>query len=229
MPASLIFKGAMEEAQPFRVTLESTAPGSKDSGRWRPGPMDLFFGLNVLLLAAVISGGYWQRWLQVRGPGSAAVWEFGFYAVVLMAVTLGLWRWLRRHPLPTRLLVMMEAGAIAHFAGGLWKIDGLRLYGHVFHGIRFDKYVHAANSWIIALLVEEICRQRGWSAAGRLAMALAAFALGLAWEACEGIVVLAIPGNGVGSISDNLRDLAANAFGLLLFLGFARTRTPLLR
>ena len=229
MPASLIFKGAMEEAQPFRVTLESTAPGSKDSGRWRPGPMDLFFGLNVLLLAAVISGGYWQRWLQVRGPGSAAVWEFGFYAVVLMAVTLGLWRWLRRHPLPTRLLVMMEAGAIAHFAGGLWKIEGLRLYGHVFHGIRFDKYVHAANSWIIALLVEEICRQRGWSAAGRLAMALAAFALGLAWEACEGIVVLAIPGNGVGSISDNLRDLAANAFGLLLFLGFARTRTPLLR
>jgi hypothetical protein len=77
--------------------------------------------------------------------------------------------------------------------------------------------------------VEEICRQRGWSGPGRLAMALAAFALGLAWEACEGIVVLTIPGNGVGSVSDNLRDLAANAFGLLLFLGFARTRTPLLR
>lgn len=219
----------MEDAESWGVTLDRSTPAFKVAGRWRPGPMDLFFGLNLLLLVAVISSGYWQRWLQVRGPGSAAAWEFGFYAVVLMAFTLGLWRWLRRHPLPGNLLVLMEAGAIAHFAGGLWKIDGLRLYGHVFHGIRFDKYVHAANSWIIALLVEEICRQRGWSGAGRLAMALAAFALGLAWEACEGIVVLTIPGNGVGSVSDNLRDLAANAFGLLLFLGFARTRTPLLR
>lgn len=219
----------MEDAGSLGVTLENAVPASQESVRWRPRPMDLFFGLNLLLLVTVISSGYWQRWLQVRGPGSAAIWEFGFYAVVLMAFTLGLWRWLRRHPLPARLLVMMEAGAIAHFAGGLWKIDGLRLYGHVFHGIRFDKYVHAANSWIIALLVEEICRQRGWSGAGRLTMALAAFALGLAWEACEGIVVLAIPGNGVGSVSDNLRDLAANAFGLLLFLGIARTRTPLLR
>lgn len=218
----------MEDAGSLGVPLGSATPAFKQSVRWHPGPMDLFFGLNVLLLVAVITGGYWQRWLQVRGPGSAAVWEFGFYAVVLMAVTLGLWRWLRRHPLPVRLLMLMEAGAVAHFAGGLWKIDGLRLYGHVFHGIRFDKYVHAANSWIIALLVEEICRQRGWSGTGRLAMALAAFALGLAWEACEGIVVLTIPGNGVGSVSDNLRDLAANAFGLLLFLGFARTRTPLL-
>lgn len=219
----------MEDAGPLGVTLDSATPAFNESVRWRLGPMDLFFGFNLLLLFVVISGGYWQRWLQVRGPGSAAVWEFGFYAVVLMAFMLALWRWLRGHPLPGRLLVLMEAGAVAHFAGGLWKIDGLRLYGHVFQGIRFDKYVHAANSWIVALLVEEICRQRGWSGTGRLAMVLAAFGLGLAWEACEGIVVLTIPGNGVGSVSDNLRDLAANAFGLLLFLCFSRTRTPVLR
>lgn len=217
----------MEEAGSLQVPLAAPVPSLRKSGRQWPGPMDLFFGLNLLLLLAAISGGYWQRWLQVRGPGSAAAWEFGFYAVVLMAFTLGLWRWLRCHPLPPRLLVLMEAGAIAHFAGGLWKIDGLRLYGHVFGGIRFDKYVHAANSWVIALLVEEISRQRGWPGAGRVAVTLAAFALGLAWEACEGIVVLTIPGNGVGSVSDNLRDLVANASGLLLYLGFTRTRSPL--
>ena len=42
------------------------------------------------------------------------------------------------------------------------------------------------------------------------------------------LTVVEPTGNGVGSVTDNLRDLAANAIGLLLFLGFARTRTPLL-
>jgi hypothetical protein len=54
---------------------------------------------------------------------------------------------------------------------------------------------------------------------------LIALGLGSIIEICEYVVTLTIPQNGVGGYDDNLRDLAANATGGMVFL-LTRGRIP---
>lgn len=138
-----------------------------------------------------------------------------FYALLLMTGMAGLWLWLRRCPVPGWLLLTIEAGIVAHFAGGLAQFDGARHYDHVFLGVRYDKYVHFTNAFIAALAVREICRVRGLpiTSVTRLLVFFTVPGLGGLVEVCEFVATLTIPRNGVGGYADTMGDLVANLCG----------------
>jgi len=171
---------------------------------------------------------YYDRWAHFAGRSRPALAEFLFYALVLTLAITGLWVWLRRYTLPGWLLLVIEAGILAHFAGGLAQLDGTRLYDHVYLGIRYDKYVHVANAFIAALAVQEICRVKGQPLTGftRLLVFFTVLGLGSIVEICEFAATLAIPRNGVGGYADTLGDLIANVCGGALFLAMP-ARLPL--
>jgi len=195
----------------------------------RTNGMDVFFILNAGLFLLMCVFAYFDRWTQYAGRSQVAVMEFFFYAAVLFAAIGGLWFWLRRYAVPVWLLLLIELGIVAHFAGGLIHFGGARLYDHVYFGLRFDKYVHFTNAFIAALTVEEICRLKGQSinAFTRLVVFFTVLGLGGLVEICEFIATLTIPRNGVGGYADTMRDLVANLSGSAVYLA-CRGRRPFL-
>ena len=190
--------------------------------------VDIFFAFNLLLFLLMCVFAYYARWTKYAGNGRIA--EFFFYAVVIMLAITALWIWLRRYAYPAWLLVVIELGIMLHFAGGLVYFGGARLYDHIYFGIRYDKYVHFANAFFAALMVQEIFRIKRVPINGftRLMIYFVALGLGSCIEICEYLVTLTIPQNGVGGYDDNLRDLIANSCGGALFLAL-RGRVPGLR
>lgn len=182
--------------------------------------MDVFFAFNVALFLMMCAFAYYDRWVKYMGSGRAAIAEFFFYAVVLIVALGATWAFLRRFTYPGWLLVLVEAGIVAHFAGGLVHFGGARLYDHVFFGVRYDKYVHFANAFVGAVAVQEICRLRRLPihTFTRLIAFLAVLGLGTGVEICEFFVTRTIPQNGVGGYDDNMRDLIANVCGGGLYL-----------
>ena len=190
--------------------------------------MDIFFGVNLLLFVMMCVFAYYDRWVNYAGRSQPALAEFLFYAMVLIMAITGLWAWLRRCTLPGWLLLVIEAGILAHFAGGLVQFNGARLYDHVYLGLRYDKYVHFANAFIAALAVLEICRVKGQPNTGftRLLVFFTVLGLGGIVEICEFVATLTIPRNGVGGFADTMGDLMANVCGGALFLALSG-RLPL--
>ena len=198
--------------------------------------VDVFFGVNLVLFLGMCLFAYYARWIHYAGHRQTAVAEFFFYAVVLILAVGVLWLWLRRRALPGWLLVLIEAGILAHFAGGLVHFGGARLYDHVFGGIRYDKYVHFANALVAAIVVQQIFRIQRLpvNRFTRFVIFLVVLGLGCVVEICEFAVTLTIPFNGVGGYDDNMRDLVANTCGGVVFLlcrgrvpGFRRAHSPL--
>ncbi len=214
-------KASMAVCEPRRPCAFSTAR--------RTNGMDVFFILNGGLFLLMCGFAYFDRWTQYAGRSPVAVMEFFFYATVLMTVIGGLWLWLRRYAVPGWLLLLIELGIVAHFAGGLVHFGGARLYDHIYFGLRYDKYVHFANAWIGALTVQEICRLKGQpiNAFTRILFFFGVLGLGGLVEVCEFIAMLTIPRNGVGGYADTMGDLIANACGGAAFLA-CRGRLPFL-
>ena len=166
---------------------------------------DWFVIVNLSLFLAATGSVFLSRFVHLRGEGHLG--EFGIYAVICMVVVLAAWRTLRRFDWPLWLLVAAEMAILIHFAGGLIPYQDGRFYDIVLCGIRFDKYVHWANSFIAALVVSHLTRRGG------LAVVLMVLGLGALWEIVEYAVVSRIPDAGVGLYDNNLRDLVANLAG----------------
>ncbi len=192
------------------VGVETGSPrneGGRESGGHRSAAnvFDWFVIVNLSLFLAATGSVFLSRFVHFRGDGHLG--EFGIYAVICIVVVLAVWRTLRRFDWPLWLLAAAEIAILIHFAGGLIPYQDGRLYDIVLCGIRFDKYVHWANSFIAALVVSHLTRRGG------LAVVLMVLGLGALWEIVEYAVVSRIPDAGVGLYDNNLRDLVANFAG----------------
>ena len=181
-------------------------------------PLDAFFLFNLLLFLSMAGTVYHRRLMQYRG---GPCWgEFMFYAVLVILAIAVVWAVFRRLLAPVWLLGLVQMGILAHFAGGLSFWGGIRLYDHIFFGVRYDKLVHFINSFTAALVVRQMLAVMGVRPGGltRLTIVLTVLGLGALWEICEYTALLTIPHNGVGDYDNNMQDLVANAFGGLAFL-----------
>lgn len=180
--------------------------------------IDVFVLINLGVLLLMIVFVYFERFEYYRGPGNAH--EFLLYAVLLFALIGALWLRLRKLVFSNTILVLLQIGIFAHFAGAYIPIDGQRLYDAVFFGMGYDKYVHFFNAFAVAALINQIFQRLEaripiWPG---LIILLLVLGLGAIVEIVEYIVVLTIPDHGVGDYHDNMRDMIANLAGGATFV-----------
>lgn len=169
--------------------------------------IDGFFLTNAVLLIGMIAAVYFT-----------AQWEYYIYLAVFFVVGGLVWRWIRRFDsVPIWLMIMVQIGILAHFAGGLIHLgpENVRLYGHYFFGVRFDKYVHVYNAFTGALLLRWLFGVAGMKLGAAEAWVVIGCALGAGAvvEIVEFIAVVTVPETGVGDYMNNMLDLVANLIG----------------
>lgn len=211
-----------------RQKIDSDASLPRD----RCTAIDLFFAVNLAL-----GFGVWlsaNRAVYFTLVPDERIGEFVFFVAVLLTGISALWMFVRCRAIPLRVLVAVEIALLMHFAGGWVHFGGLRLYGHVFGGIRFDKVVHAAAAFAAGTVLMELGRQwrlpGGWF--GRGLVALAALGVGAGVESYEYLVTQTMPALTTARFEDSLRDLIADLAGVMwwvamggrhaLFFGRAR-------
>lgn len=180
--------------------------------------LDLFFAVNIAGFLALCVLRYHDRFVAYRGVGHLE--EFLLYALVILTGILGLWRTFRHQDFSTLTLGLVEVGILMHFAGALVTVGEGRLYDVHLLGIRYDKYVHLVNAFTVTMLVTWVLRLRGIQpdTINRLLVVLVVLGLGAIVEVMEYVVVLTIPGNGVGGYHNNMQDLVANLAGATSFV-----------
>lgn len=181
---------------------------------------DIFAGANATLFALMCLFVYHDRFVQYRGP--ANVGEFFVYALAIFSVILVIWWFLRRLDYPAWLLILVEIGILAHFAGAFVPIDGGRLYDTSLLGVRYDKFVHGGNAFAGAALIDHVLGRLGARLPGRALVVVGlVMGAGAVVEILEYLVATTVPGarDGVGTYDNNMQDLVANAIGAALFSG----------
>lgn len=195
------------------LAAEATVPSEARRAQFPLKPLDLFVLVNVVLFICMCGFTYYDRFNKYRGAGH--VGEFFVYASVILLAILWLWVSFRRYNFTARLLGLVEVGILAHFAGAFIQWDGYRLYDCFLLGIRYDKYVHFTNAFLMALLLRQLFILRGLrlDPVNRLLILLTVLGLGTVVEIVEYVVCLTIPGNGVGGYDNNMQDLIGNLVG----------------
>lgn len=178
---------------------------------------DIFTAGNLLLFV-----GYCLLALLGGGGAVGSLAEFGIYATSIFAVIALSWYFLQDRPCPTSLLLVVELGLLAHFAGAFVPIDGGRLYEAEVLGLRFDKYVHLINAFAGGALINQFL-QPGLKARPLIVAGLLLGA-GAVVEIVEFLAFLTVPDAGVGGYENNMQDLAMNLVGVSLFLAFRTLR-----
>ena len=181
-------------------------------------PLDVFAAVGMLLFVVFAALVHFDRFVQHRGRENVV--EFFIYAVFVLAWLIWAWITFRKYDWDLWLLVLVGAGILLHFAGGLTSPEGVRLYDWVVFGIRFDKFVHLFNAGVAAQVVLAVFRFEGYSL-GRLqglGVALIVLGLGTVVEIAEYIVLKTLPEAGVGYYDNNLQDLIANLCGSVVSL-----------
>ena len=212
---------AIRPLSPARAT--ATGGDRTEKTRARPAPrferrlrnIDVFVLFNVSAFIIICIFRYYDRFVQYRGPGNIA--EFFVYATAIVAAIAGLWTAFRPYRFPTALLVAVEVGILAHFAGAFVPVDGRRLYDVYLLGVRYDKYVHFLNAAVVSALLGYILKRTVVVsfALGTLLVVLSVLGLGAVVEIVEYLVCCTIPGNGVGGYDNNMQDLISNLVGSL--------------
>lgn len=178
--------------------------------------LDGFAAFNLALFLLLASLRYHDRFVHYFG--SVRVHEFFIYACGL-AVGIGwLWWTFRRYLISVSVLFWVQVGIAMHFMGAFVLIGEGRLYDLYLLGLRYDKYVHVVNAMAITALVIRLLRLRINAPVPldffhALAALLIVLGLGAVIEIVEYLVVLTVPGNGVGGYDNNMQDLMANLFG----------------
>lgn len=187
--------------------------------------VDIFAAFNILLFILMCTFVYYDRFIAYRGREN--ILEFFIYAVLIMAAILITWYALRSYRFSTRLLLLIEAGILMHFSGGLIHPGGVRLYDHIFFGIRYDKYVHFTNSFFGALVVKDFFDRRQMKLYNFkvFIVILVVLGFGAVIEIAEYVVTKTVPHNGVGDYDNNMQDLISNLMGGLFFVFLERFRT----
>lgn len=186
---------------------------------------DIFAAANLILFLA---------WLGIAGEGArrgygtvGSVPEFVIYATGIVAVIALAWFFLRARPCGAGLLLLVEAGLLAHFAGAFVPIDGGRLYELEIFGLRFDQCVHLLNAFAGAALIDHFLAAARIGVRPLIVVGLVLGA-GSVIEIVEYLAFLTVPDAGVGGYENNMQDLIANLIGAVAFVAVAAIlrRTP---
>jgi uncharacterized membrane protein YjdF len=137
-----------------------------------------------------------------------------------MVAIIVIWVFFRHFTFETSMLVLLEIGILMHFCGDFIHIDGQRLYGSYVMWIRYDKYVHFVNSFVICILIRKIFNIQNikMDLTNRIFILLVVLGLGAIVEIFEYGVTKTIPHNGVGDYDNNMQDLISNLVGGLFYL-----------
>lgn len=178
--------------------------------------LDGFAALNLALFLLLATLRYHDRFIHYFG--SARVQEFFIYASSLTVGIGWLWWTFRRYPISASVLFWVQVGIVMHFMGAFVLIGDGRLYDQYVLGLRYDKFVHIVNAMATTALVIRLLRLRikapvPLDVFHALAALLIVLGLGAIIEIVEYLVVLTVPGNGVGGYDNNMQDLMANLFG----------------
>ncbi len=190
--------------------------------------IDAFALLNLLLFLLLTTFRYQDRF--IRYFGSARVHEFFAYAIALMLGIFWLWSTFRSIRINIGVLAGLELGILMHFFGAFIQFDDGRLYDQFLFGLRYDKYVHFVNAVAVTCLVNQILKFKlnfhvPLFPLQALILGLIVLGLGALVEIGEYVVVLTVPGNGVGDYDNNMQDLISNLVGTCLtccYLGMNR-------
>ena len=179
--------------------------------------VDLFVLANICLFVLLCILRYYARFVHYRGAPN--IGEFFVYAVGIIAVILTLWWYFRRFTFDTSLLVLLEIGILMHFSGAFVHIDGHRLYDAHFLWIRYDKYVHLVNSFVVSILVRKlfVIQKNELDLINRIFILLIVLGLGAIVEIVEYGVTKTVPHNGVGDYDNNMQDLIGNCAGGMFY------------
>jgi uncharacterized membrane protein YjdF len=188
-----------------------------------PKPMNVFAGVNAALFVILCAVFYGRELRAYHGPGNVA--EFLIYAGCIAVVTAIGWRALRRFELPAGVLVFMQVGILAHFAGGFVPVNGHRLYDVIIAGVRFDKYVHILNALAGCVLVDHLLARHQSPVPRLVLVVMVVLGAGAVVEMVEYAAKLAIASSGVGDYDNNMRDLWANFAGGAIFVVGATVRS----
>ncbi|MFO1015246.1 MAG: hypothetical protein U1E50_15945 [Caulobacteraceae bacterium] len=189
---------------------------------------DMFAAVNAALFCFMCGTVYYDRFVTYRGAGN--LHEFFFYAAaILTAIGLGAY-FLRRLHWPTWLLIVVQAGIIAHFCGAFIPIDGGRLYDAHILGVRYDKYVHAFNAFAGASIVAHLLsRDNAHLPAKPAVILLTVLGGGAIVEILEYLVTLTVKHSGVGDYDNNMQDLISNLVGASAYVIYLDLRRRLYR
>ncbi|MBC7986424.1 MAG: hypothetical protein H7X93_07100, partial [Sphingomonadaceae bacterium] len=196
--------------------------------RERIRPADAFAATNVTLFLLMAWLVYYDRLIAYRGY--ANVHEFFIYACVILAVIVACWWWLRKADYPGWLLLLLQVGILAHFAGAFMPIESGRLYDAHVLGVRYDKYVHAFNAFAGAAFISHLLGLWGarlplkWLCVTGLVLGA-----GTVVEIVEYLVMLTVPNAGVGGYDNNMQDLISNLAGGTLWSAVAAPLVALAR
>jgi hypothetical protein len=179
---------------------------------------DIFIIVNIMLFVLMCIFVYYDRFVVYRG--SEHVLEFYVYAMFIFFYITIIWICFRKYSWSLWEVFLIEIMILIHFAGGFVHIDQKRLYDNVFFSIRFDKYAHFINSFIGAILVARVLHYLDFKMKmlQGLVIILIVLGVGAFIEISEYIVMMTVPGNGVGGYDNNMQDLMANLAGSTVFI-----------
>ncbi|MBK9573130.1 MAG: DUF2238 domain-containing protein [Rhodoferax sp.] len=180
--------------------------------------IDAFVLTNVFLFVLLCVFRYYARFVQYRG--AAHIGEFFVYAAVIMLGIAILWFVFRHYEFNGSTLLLVQLGILMHFSGAFVMVDSHRLYDQVLFGLRYDKYVHFVNAFAATLLMSRLfeIQQIALTRSNNVFVVLVVLGLGAVIEIVEYLVVLTVPGNGVGGYDNNMQDLMANLVGASSFM-----------
>ena len=197
-------------------------PSALGSSPWyrNLNALDGFALFNLVLFLLLSTFRYHDRFIHYFG--SARVLEFFIYAGVLILGIAWLWWTFRRYSISMSVLFWLQVGIVMHFMGAFVLVGEGRLYDQYVCGMRYDKYVHFVNAMAATALVVRLLRLRMHAPAPldaiyTFAAVLIVLGLGAVIEMVEYLVVLTVPGNGVGGYDNNMQDLLANFVGSSVF------------
>ncbi|HWA62232.1 MAG TPA: hypothetical protein VG939_12705 [Caulobacteraceae bacterium] len=180
----------------------------------RAEPFDVFAGVNLALCAVLGAAFVAHRGLVADRVNVAEFLVYG--AAIALVAALG-WRSARRAHPTWLVLAVMQGGILAHLAGGLVWIHGVRLYDVDFGPVGYDKIVHAANAAAGAMLADSLIRGEPRPVPKWVVVTLVVMGAGSLVEMVEYLAQRVIPNTGVGGYDNNSQDLFANTAGALLF------------
>lgn len=179
-------------------------------------PFDVLAALALGLFVVMAILVYRDRFVLYRG--SAHTDEFGLYAAAVIAAVALVWRRARVLPWPPHLVALLALAVGIHFLGAVPLGEAPRIYDLTFAGIRYDKLVHFVNGfiagrcalWLLPHMGIELPARQRW------VVVLLVLGLGALCEIVEYLVLLTVPGAGVGGYDNNLQDLIADGLGAAL-------------
>ncbi len=156
-------------------------------------------------------------------------YEFLWYVLVLVGLSLFIALTLKRSKLPLWILSLLSLWGLLHMAGGGVRIGGHVLYAQVLipfiqHGemtiLKYDQAVHAFGFGLTAVIFYFLVSRKTGTAIPVLWLAIlsicAAMGLGALNEVVEFSASLALSSNGVGGYINTGLDLVSNMVGAII-------------